>query len=67
MRVKVLALSGKLGMGRWMLLIPKDGISKEYVRNEEGVDWNRKVATDALNVCEQLYQIPRRNVRFYHI
>lgn len=40
--------------GRWH----REGVS--------GQDWTRKIASEALDILESLYNIPRRTVRFSH-
>ena len=48
------------------LNIPHRGkICRELVGGDTFI-WDKATATDALNLIERLYKVPRRNVRFAH-
>lgn len=59
MRVKVEACFGSELYFR--LTLPCGG--RERVN---GWTWDRRVAREALNICEHVYKLKRRNVRFWH-
>lgn len=38
--------------------------SRECISGEK---WTRAVASEALDLLEGVYHLPRRNIRFYHV
>lgn len=44
--------------------LPCTNLCVEYVRSEQ---WDKKTATEALDLLQYVYGINRRNVRFHHI
>jgi len=63
MKIKVgQDFSGSLRF-RLSFYLPVLGYCCEYVRAEQ---WNRKVATEALDLLQHVYGISRKNVRFIH-
>lgn len=47
--------------GYYRLTIP--GVGRESVKDKDGC-WTRRTASEALDLLEAVYRIPRRNVRF---